>query len=283
MEQAPQPPKLPTYFEMLKQRKPTNEERIQAAKELEESTRHALLKARNESMATLTGLPVQLHTLIMGFLAQPGTYAKIKELAQSIIALAETNKAMHAAINNPQTIITILNAMPYDANKITLAELLQKKPGSLPIMKNKQVQDFLAQISLINGQELWEAVGENQEMVAKLLTEKNIDLNWHKWRPQKPLRRAAYTADIVSVRLLLNAGADPNIIDNSGTILHDIVQGLGDNSALVKLFLDAGADPYITVFGKLASTIGRETGHIAEAKLIEEAMAKQKANQMEKK
>lgn len=236
-ERPPQPPKkLPTFMEMIKQ-----EEKKQSKQAQE---RQALIKVRQEQAATLQGLPADLQLKVISILFTSGTYKNIKELAQTIIALAETSKALRALMNDPDTILTIFSIMPYTANALTLAELLQAKPASLPVMKDTRIKEWIStqKSLLIDGWELFNEVSHNElKLVQHLLLDKHIDINW---------RNGSWTALVKSVelgrfeitRLLIAAGADPNIGAGKGPLALTLATYHWRNETTA-LLLAAGANP----------------------------------------
>lgn len=288
-ERPPQPPKLQTFGQMIgEQQEKAESERIQQA--LEKSSQQALLKARMEAPTSLRGLPEPLQKMVLHFLATPGTYAKIKELANCIIALAETDKAMRAVMNDPKTIFMILNAMPYASNAISLFILLQKKPGSLPVVKSKEMQDWLrtSMLNRANGEELYLQVfrtqreGERTEeerlkTIRDLLSERDLDINfmpnYFGGVAATPLHAAAAWGDKQIVKLLLNVGANPNLADNRGwtPLMYAAKNG---NLEMVQNLLAAGADPsYKDSKGNTAFGLAYDK-HLDVAAKILEALSK---------
>lgn len=232
--QAPSKPpketKLPSFLSIVKK-----EEEKQAFKK---STEQALLKARNEFAASLPGLPANVLEIILDMLfsSNTHTYAHIKEIAQTIITLSQTNKALNAVFNNSQVILKILNAMPYTANAISLAHLLQAKPGFLPVMRSPAITQWLAQAKrkLGGGPELYNIIEQasiyfssaDKDAVAKLLKNKNIDLNWIE-HGTTLLMFASMLGLTEIIELLLVAGANPEIRDRHGwTAFHYALDNL---------------------------------------------------------
>jgi ankyrin repeat protein len=69
----------------------------------------------------------------------------------------------------------------------------------------------------------------------------SVGLSTRGSRGQTPLHWMAYLGDVDGVRLLLEAGADPNAVDQSGnTALHDAV--LSRQHLVVALLVAGGAD-----------------------------------------
>jgi ankyrin repeat protein len=80
-----------------------------------------------------------------------------------------------------------------------------------------------------------------------LLIHKGVDVNARDREGWSPLQFAARTKDLDVVKLLLEAGADPNHPNNKGiTALHQSLLKTPLNVALVELFLQYGANPDMT-------------------------------------
>lgn len=107
--------------------------------------------------------------------------------------------------------------------------------------------------------------------VVRILVEHDAPLETlarHAQARVRPLGTAAFSRDPASVRVLLEAGADPNGPGEGGfTPLHTAAQN-GDTD-LVRLLLDHGADPGVaTSDGKTPEHLAREAGHDACADLV---------------
>lgn len=159
------------------------------------------------NIASLDGLPADLRQEILRSITQYGHALNVDALAKNILRLAGINKAWRATVNNLNTMLTILNALPRPA-AIYLVEKLGKLPvvqdnmlvilkslpkagakvlasdlKDLPGMKSKEVQDWLKSIKLEGGQELYEAIRAtppNVNAILKMIEEPNIDVNWNK-------------------------------------------------------------------------------------------------------
>ena len=91
-------------------------------------------------------------------------------------------------------------------------------------------------------------IEKRKEAVAKMLVDHGADINGLYGSHGTRLMKAAKTADERAVRMLLAAGADPNVYREGkpfpkyepGSPLHEAVC---HNEKLVKMLLDAGADP----------------------------------------
>lgn len=301
--------KLPTFGQIIQQEEQQQQSVERRKKERQEKekraqdAKEALLNARKKFAATLHGLPAELHELILSFLHSPGTYQDLKILARSIISLAGTSKALHALMNDPKTIITIFNALPYTANALSLYRLLMRpsscKPFiSLPVMESKEIKDWVnrAELRLKNGRELADAIDANEQArVITLLKDKDVDLNWllEKTRNNSqyiryehrftPLTHAARKANSEIIKILLSAGADTNIReakDGATAILSAIMLG---KTEIVKLLLVAGADLNLrydlylpSVAWPTARDFAARTENPEIIKLIDEALAQKK-------
>jgi hypothetical protein len=238
MEQLPQSQAkkpLPSFLHIIQQ-----EEHKQNRAE---TGSQALAKKRQEGAASLQGLPSGLHGIILNLTTASHKYSDIKKLAQNIVSLAETDRALRASLNDPHTIITIFNALPYTANAITLAEFLNKKPGTLPVMKKPQITSWTkeAKNKLQFGRELMSAALLNkQDIVVALLNNRLLNLNVTTFG-KTPLMDAISGGYAPIVRLLINAGADINAKDNSttSTLMWAVISGRTD---IVKLLIAEGVE-----------------------------------------
>ena len=89
------------------------------------------------------------------------------------------------------------------------------------------------------------AVNGNANEVCKLLSSSMIDVNkspYSPYIPDTPLQRATFCGHIEVVKLLLDAGADPNVTDRFGeTLVYKASDGGHKN--VLKLLLDRGGNP----------------------------------------
>ena len=250
-------------------------------------------------------LPNDVKRLIVPLIAS----SKVKEVADTILALNRTNKFFHNFINTPAGFMSILKQMPYFANAIDLIDLLQKT--NLPVVKNAEIVKVHANAHshLRYGRKLFNAADENNvQKVKELLQHKTLNLNWEDDSDYTALYRACLNGNAQIVRLLLHAGANPNIDSDDGTPLMmavdsgsvEIVKELisagvdvnnrdsirpeplllasdAGNIEIVKLFLNAGADVNIQeVYTKETALMGAaKHGHTEVVRLLLAAGANQ--------
>jgi hypothetical protein len=225
---------------------------------------------------TLAGLPADLRQEIQRHItAQPGDVLNVDALAKDILRLAAINKAWRSTVNNLNNMLIILKALPpsaavYLVEKLAqlpviqenMLKILQTLPRSsakqlgqvlakTPGMQRKEVKDWIESIQLINGQELFDAVdNENPDnvLITRLLSNANIDVNHRNTIPIGDLGLGLTALMIASiwghteiVRQLIAAGADLNAkIQNVGALFFAAGDG---RLEIVKLLLAAGADP----------------------------------------
>ena len=227
--------------------------------------------------ATLLGLQAD----VKGYLLSYAVQGSQMQMEQAIFTLAATNKQL---INIPSVMIAILNNVlqksPYVAHAVALAERLQTKEKTLPVMKNPLIVDWTIKMrgGLKNGQELYRISASNPVGVEdKFVSDRNLDLNYQDImiRKRTPLMVAAESGLPDMVRILLDAGADyrlqeiwgtdallysverrfafcagnllkaganPNVTDYDGNTPL-IVAARKHSPELVKMLLDYGADP----------------------------------------
>ena len=107
-------------------------------------------------------------------------------------------------------------------------------------------------VVLVGGGDVWgqtdreqaleDAVANCDTALVKLLLEAGADPNVHNPYGTTVLERAVANCDTALVKLLLDAGADPNVHNPYGTTVLERAVANCDTT-LVKLLLDAGADP----------------------------------------
>jgi ankyrin repeat protein len=265
MERPPQPPK-PTFME--KAILESKQKQIEEKQAIIRMGTEALTKARIESTASLQGLPSGLQGIILSFTASSHSYSDIKQLAQNIAHLAQTDRALYATLNDPNTIIAILNALPYTINALTLIEFLQNKPGSLPVMKNPKIHAWIADAKkkLVFGKELTEATNANNANdVAALIKNPNINLNWVNEAGNTALMRAAFKNNKEIAALLIAVGANPNGHNRNGNSALALTQ----NTEIAESLLNVGANPNAkNDTGGTALMMAAQTGLIEIAKLL---------------
>lgn len=211
------PQKLPTFMQMIQEE--TNKQNTQ------------------ELRKYLARLPQDVRRIV--FVEHLlSLYPNITKMAQQINALKD--------IVTPNMLLELFEKLPYTSNAITLANFL--KQLQLPLIQNSAVQDWLriASSKLVMGYELYVAgLRNNEKEIKRLLENKNIDLNWKShYEFQRPLISAMRNKNLSIVKLLLNAGTDPNIIRYSLPILRDESYSsyLDRQTNACKLLLSAGAE-----------------------------------------
>ena len=234
-------------------------------------------------ITSLAGLPTELKGYLLPFIASGN-------IEQGILTTAAINKTFYNTINSPTIMLSFLNwildSSRYTANAIDLAERLQMKKKTLPIMDKAPIVAWIAatQGQLKHGQELFDAAFEDErETVTDLLTLKNIDLNWRS-RDQEnrtPLLQATRDLHQNIAHQLIKAGANPNIADDQGdtallfTVGHAIAPDLTARATpLVKALINAGANPiYYNLEGETPLVIAALGGPIQPLKILLEAGA----------
>lgn len=240
-------------------------------------------KYAGNSLTTLQGLPSD----IKGYLLPFAITGNQMQMEQAIFTLAATCKQLNKALNNPQVMLTILNAItdksPYVAHSVALAERLQMKEKTLPVMQDPLIVAWIVKTraSLENGPELYSLVQfsiapiENDiERLKNYFKNRNIDINYTVGR-RTPLLIASNLCNNKIIELLLSCGADARVGDDNGytTLMHlnektkpETIVGLiraganpnipssqgftplfkaieGRHENLVKALLENGADP----------------------------------------
>lgn len=187
-------------------------------------TFHALAEApahtpTHQPLIPLSQFPADIQRILYAEIMNGGLYAT----AHTLLALARTSKQHRTYINN--NIIAILESQP-TAKSIELVKILHKNTVSLPALSRAHVQTWCADASarLIQGRELFVCAGMptvldpkiKEQRLKEYFSEKNIALNWQTPIGTTLLLIAALTQQTNVVRLLLEAGANPNIADTMG-------------------------------------------------------------------
>ncbi len=182
----------------------------------------------------LESLPGDLRRKILLVASKYGIALNVDALAQEILNLAATNKALREQINNLPNILAILKALPKPA-AIYLVEKLAKLPviqenmlailqalprsgaqylsevlADTPGMNHLEVKEWLKTIHLEDGEKLFAAINTNDpdlEDITRMLENPNIDINWRDPLDSTALTRAIYQNNVKIVQLLLAAGA----------------------------------------------------------------------------
>lgn len=154
-------------------------------------------------VASLGGIQFDLKAYMAKFLS---TQPSMELLARDIRSLAQVDKTFNRVIQNPVTMLGILQSLPHTAQAIELGEKLK----GLQVMKDKRIIEWLAdqKKKLVNGPELVHAVESGDvAKVHRLLKDRNIDLNYNK---AAPLMSAAARKNEATIKALLAAGANVN-------------------------------------------------------------------------
>jgi ankyrin repeat protein len=182
--------------------------------------------ATQPSASYLGKLPSELQNELLQYASKGSGVLNIPALARAIKVTGN--------INSPVKLLSIFESLPTNAAAIYLAEELK----DLPIIKNEQIQSWLtaAKTRLTNGLELInETSVENQEGVKQLLQDRNTNVNYNAGMIS-PLIIPIWRGHTQIIRLLLNAGANPNI--RPGSPLANAL----NNKEIANLLIAAGAD-----------------------------------------
>jgi len=220
------PPKgraLPTFGQMIQEAEEKQEGRNQQQRNMPQ---------------LLEKLPAELRREILRIMSQ-SEVLNIPALAQGITNLAATSKALHAAINNPSNMLTILKLLPR-AGAVVLANGLRNMPG----MKSDEVQGWLKSFKLEGGQELFAAASAGHPDMARvnaLLANQNIAVNMKDDYGYTALMEASQRGHTEIARALLAAGANVNMQNKYGdTALMEASQR--GHTEVVRALLAAGAN-----------------------------------------
>lgn len=195
--------------------------------------------------ASFDSFPGDVKRLLIPLIAS----GNVAEVANTILSLNRTSKAVRAAINTPAVLISILERMPYTFKAIALVEHLQKT--KLPVAHDPAIIAWVAaaRAHLESGTALFEAVENgNAAQVAELLRNKNIDINSASDDEERQKYTVLMTSSFLGheniVKLLLEAGADLNLQNEDGWTA--LMLAASENRAnIVERLLIAGADQKI--------------------------------------
>ena len=199
----------------------------------------AMVRLLKRTKASWSSLPVDVRLYTLQFIASSNVY----EVAETVKALNTTNKFCHAAMQSQEIILSILRHMPYLANQYDLITRLYR----LPIIKGFHGYRDVVKKSLRLGFDLSLAIQlDESRYITTLLNLENIDLEWWMQEYGSPLMIAVSQANVSNTRLLLEAGANPDVCDKWP--LRRAVEC--ENLELVKLLLAYRADPNVSVFSE---------------------------------
>jgi len=197
-----------------------------------------LVQPPKPSFAFWNSLPSDIKKYTFPFIAS----SRVSKVAETIRALNATNKFCRAAIQSEDVMMKILDRMPYTANAIYLMQRLRR----FPVLKNCGNHYNALKKGLKNGLELNQAIQDNKlQDILHFMNEKNINLDLEE-KPDYPssLLIAVSTQNIENTRLLLEAGANPDVYERSALLMSAGFR----NIELVTLLLAFDADPNVTEF-----------------------------------
>lgn len=236
-------------------------EKQNIAKKLERDAQQSQVIAHQESIESLlANLPPDLKRLILATIV-PSEVLNIPALAKEITTRAATNKSLHAIINNPQNMLSILKSLP-KAGALVLAEGLRNMPG----IRSSEVREWLKNIKLVNGHELFRALGSNArppensldekpnlKTITNLLENPDINVNWKNAQGWTPLMKAVQRKKNKEiVEFFIANGANVNAKNQNGDTAIIEASHFG-NTEIVRLLIAAGANVNIqNVYGLTA-------------------------------
>ncbi len=215
-------------------------------------------------------LPPDLKTHLFSYLFT----GSLQGMSRGLYNLATLDKEHHKLVNDPQRIIALLESLPRVCNAISLVEKLRSKKISLPGMQNSLVEEWFwntDKIRLTKGTELvCTALENNKEKCAALLREKNVDLHFNDRSTASPLSTAARGGHIEIMRLLLAAGADPDMksfIKNNKAVLMEAAD-VGSPDVIRLLLANGASINQENSFGKTALAFAIEKRRTEAVKIL---------------
>lgn len=182
----------------------------------------------SQDTATLSTLPAE----IKGYLLRFAIDGDLADMERGILVAAATSKSM---LNDPRTMLEILNwvsqKVKYTAHAVQLAERLQTRTTTLPVMQNQAVVDWIARTrkKLVLGRELYNASktpahhtsSVEVDLIKSYLENPNIDMDWQNSEGQykTALIKACYMNQPFYAELLLSAGASIDWYKSSFTLI----------------------------------------------------------------
>lgn len=205
---------------------------------------------------TLLGIPKDIQVYLLSFLVSDDEYTS----ANTLLNFAETNKYFRALLNDPKNMIIFLKSLHYKYSVTIIANLLKNaylpgildhNHGNMPVMQNPEVIAYL--LNIRKNDELGSAAFYGDiKKINELLKIPQIDINARDRRGNTVLMRVrmeaccqqpTYQNYKETIKLLLNAGANPNLKNMGGctALMFAAVEGYKE---IVELLLNRGADPY---------------------------------------
>lgn len=187
-------------------------------------------KLSQKSKASWNSLPTDVKRYALQFIASSNVY----EVAETMKVLSATNRFCHAAMQSEQVVISIMERMPYIANRTSLLYQLYRWPVREKLKRYENAQWH----RLRNGGELLDATRANNiERVKELLTHEDLQLNCHTGNSSETSLALALDNGCIEIAVgLIKAGA---IIEDSALFCAT----RSNKIQLVKLLLEYGADP----------------------------------------
>jgi hypothetical protein len=178
--------------------------------------------------------------------------------------------------------IMILDAIYYKSVALKVRRQLREKKAALPVMQSPELITWFRNTydHLEDGQKLFTAAGGrpglwmsdlanqnigNQEEVRRLLSNRNIDIDWQDGFGRTPLGAAVFDGNAEIVTLLLDAGADTTPVETNkmganliaGKMVPLLVAVGNGNKMIVELLLKAKANPNIGYSGDRSMALDR--------------------------
>lgn len=207
-----------------------------------------------QTIASLSRVDKSFHD----FIKKPGNMRIIIKLLpySALPVLTKANKSFYDFINTPVNMHIILESLPFTAHALDLAghsglkswEGNRPKINKWPVLADKSIAPLLLakQEKLVFGKELLDAaLNKDCNALKLLLANPHVDLNYQGGFGFTALMHAVKTrgeADTIMVKMLLDAGANPNLCNHSSgnTPLHQAAHRA--KSEIITILLENGAD-----------------------------------------
>lgn len=209
---------------------------------------------------------------------------------ENFIIAATINKSFHNAVNDPGHMLTalkwILHNARYTAHAVDLAEQLQKKKATLPVLHDRKIIAWLAQTKnmLQDGEKLYKSVqNEREAYFFECLANRHIDLNYRSQDGSTALMICGYVGTKEIIKNLIAAGPSLDLQDNMGATAL-LCAADGGNSQLLTALIFAGANPDIkNRRGETPTDIALKFDHWFIAQMLVHASEMKKEKQQKKK